>query len=62
MSGRLVEGAYLAVQMPESPLEGWNWSDWVYNPSSGQVIKQANPDQVLPYNYLIFGISRYQEH
>lgn len=61
MSGRLAEGAYVAVQMPEVPIEGWNWSDWIYTPDSGLVVKQAHPQQHLPYNYLVFGISRYQE-
>jgi len=61
MSGRLAEGAYLVIQMPESPLEVWNWRDWVYSPASGQVVKRANPTQILPYNYLMLGISRYQD-
>jgi hypothetical protein len=62
MSGCLAEGAYLVVQMPEMPREGWNWNDWFYTPNSGHVIKQTKPEQILPYNYLVFGISRYQEH
>ncbi len=60
LGARLAEGAYLAVQIPESFQPIWDWSEWVYNPASGQVVKKANPQQLIPYNYLVFSISRYE--
>ena len=55
---RLAEGAYLAVQIPDVV---WNWNEWVYHSASGQVVKRAAPEQPLPYNYLLFNVSRYEE-
>ncbi|MFX0197656.1 MAG: hypothetical protein ACFFCW_16170 [Candidatus Hodarchaeota archaeon] len=57
---RLAEGSYLAVQIPESYQTAWNWDEWVYNPSNGQVANKDNPTQLVPYNYLIFSVSRYE--
>jgi hypothetical protein len=56
---RLAEGSYLAVQIPEGLLSIWDWSEWVYNPNSGQVVNAADPAQLIPYNYLVFSISRF---
>jgi hypothetical protein len=55
---RLAEGAYLAVQIPDML---WEWDEWVYHPASGQVVKRANPKEILGYNYLLFNVSRYEE-
>ncbi len=60
MGGRLAEGAYLAVQIPESFQRIWDWNEWGYHPASGQVVNKTNPQQLIPYNYLVFGISRYE--
>jgi hypothetical protein len=57
---RLSEGSYLAVQIPETLQTVWDWSEWVYNPNTGRVVKQADPAQLIPYNYLVFSISRYE--
>lgn len=57
---RLAEGAYLAVQIPETLQTVWDWSGWVYDPGSGQVVERADPTQLIPYNYLVLGISRYE--
>lgn len=59
MGARLTEGAYLAVQVPESEQVVWNWDEWIYHMASGQVVKRADHQQVIPYNYLVFGVSRY---
>lgn len=58
----LAEGNYLAVQTPEDSLDmdGWDWNDWVYHPGSGQVVKRSDHRQVIPFNYLVFGVSRYE--
>jgi hypothetical protein len=56
---RLAEGAYLAVQIPEKEELDWDWGDWVYNPNGGRVVREDDPKQPIPYNYVIFGVSRY---
>ncbi len=57
---RLAEGSYLAVQIPETIQTVWDWSEWVYNPVNGRVVNKANPTQLIPYNYVVFSISRYE--
>jgi hypothetical protein len=56
---RLAEGSYLAVQVPEAEHAAWNWDDWAYHPPSGQVVSRADSLSLLPYNYLVFSISRF---
>ena len=56
---RLAEGEYLAIQTPEKQELVWDWDDWIYDRASGQVVNKANRRQLIPYNYLVFGISRY---
>src|SRR6266508_1489523 len=58
---RLAQGTYLAVQIPESMTTAWNWNEWVYDPSNGQVVNKADATQLIPYNYIMFGISKYDE-
>jgi hypothetical protein len=58
---RLAQGSYLAVQIPEHPTAAWNWNEWVYDPSNGHVVNKANPAQLIPYNYIMFGVSQYDE-
>ena len=64
VNGRLAEGSYLAVQIPEnqqnSQQASWNWQDWVYDPGRDQVVKRTDHQRLIPYNYLIFSISRYE--
>ncbi len=62
LQGRLVEGAYLAVQIPESFKAIWDWDEWVYLPKKGIVVKRDDQQELIPYNYLVFGVSRYEEH
>lgn len=57
---RLATGSYLAVQIPESLLVVWDWEEWVFNPAIGQVVHRDDPRQLIPYNYVIFGVSRYE--
>lgn len=57
---RLAEGSYLAVQIPESLQPVWDWNEWVYNLNTGQVTQKADPAQLIPYNYLVFSVSRYE--
>jgi hypothetical protein len=55
---RLALGSYLAVQVPESKRAVWDWDDWAYNPATGQVVRTADKSELLPYNYVVFGVSR----
>jgi hypothetical protein len=57
---RLAEGAYIAVQIPESLQSVWDWSEWEYNPANGRVVSKADSQQLIPYNYLVFSVSRYE--
>jgi len=57
---RLAEGAYLAVQIPETLQTVWDWSEWVYNPNNGHVVNATDTKQLIPYNYIVFGVSRYE--
>ncbi len=58
---RLAEGDYIAVQIPESMKLAWDWDEWVYDPSSGQVVNDYDRTELIPYNYIIFSVSRYEE-
>jgi hypothetical protein len=58
---RLAEGSYLVVQVPERLHTMWDWSKWMYSPSSGQVVNQDDPTQLIPYNFLVFNVSRFRE-
>ncbi|MDA2912520.1 hypothetical protein MYX77_00920 [Acidobacteriia bacterium AH_259_A11_L15] len=57
---RLAEGAYLAVQIPETLETVWDWSEWLYNPASGQVVNKDDNKRLIPYNYVVFSVSRYE--
>jgi hypothetical protein len=56
---RLAEGSYLAVQIPQSSLLIWDWNEWVFNRANGQVVSKVDPKQLIPYNYIIFGVTKY---
>ncbi|HEX6289863.1 MAG TPA: hypothetical protein VFZ66_11760 [Herpetosiphonaceae bacterium] len=60
MGARLAQGAYLAVQIPEQLQTVWDWSEWVYNPNNGQVVNKNNPAQIIPYNYIVFSVGKYE--
>lgn len=57
---RLAEGSYLAVQIPETFQTVWDWSEWVYNPANGQIVNTEDPTQLIPYNYVVFSVSRHE--
>jgi hypothetical protein len=57
---RLAEGSYLAVQIPETIETIWDWSEWVYDPNNGRVVNKDEPTLLIPYNYVVFGVSRYE--
>lgn len=59
MGAHLAEGVYIAVQIPETITRVWDWNDWVYDISTGHVVKDVDRNQLIDYNYIAFGISRY---
>jgi hypothetical protein len=54
---RLAEGSYLAVQIPGTLQAVW----YVFNLNSGQVVRRDDPTTMIPYNYLVFSVSRYED-
>jgi hypothetical protein len=57
---RLAQGSYVAVQIPEKDLVEWDWDKWVYNTKNGRIVKKTNKRQLIPYNYLVFSVSKYE--
>jgi hypothetical protein len=53
---RLREGSYIAVQVPENM--NWNWNEWVYDPKKGKIVDRIDNTTMIPYNYIVFSISR----
>jgi hypothetical protein len=58
---RLAEGSYLAVQIPAAAQLVWDWANWRLDAATGQVVNSAEPTRRLPYNYIVFSITKYQE-
>ena len=56
-SGR---GSYLVVRIPEAAERVWVWDEWVYRPNSSQVVSRGDEAQLIPYNFLVFSVSRYE--
>jgi hypothetical protein len=52
---RLAVGSYVAVQVPETFRRTWDWSEWAYETASGQIVNSRR--ELIPYNYIILGIS-----
>ena len=56
---RLAEGNYIAVQVPnETTL---NWDDWVFHRVRGAIVSKADHTASIPYNYVVFRITRYEK-
>ncbi len=59
MGCRLAEGNYIAIQVDDEI--AINWERWVYKPGIGAIVHKASDYETLPYNYVIFRVSRYEE-
>ena len=57
---RLAEGSYIAVQIPESLQTVWDWNEWVFQPNTGQIVGKDDAAALIPYNYIVFSVSRYE--
>jgi hypothetical protein len=55
---RLASGSYVAVQIPEGLATVWDWGEWVYLPSGGQIVHRDDYRRLVPCNYVVFSISR----
>jgi hypothetical protein len=60
MGARLAIGDYIAVQIPEKLQRVWSWDDWIYDPRNGLIVSHADPTKLIPYNYVVFGVSRFE--
>ncbi|MBI5250752.1 MAG: hypothetical protein HY912_14775 [Desulfomonile tiedjei] len=58
---RLAEGAYVVVQIPEEDQVVWDWKEWIYEPLLGSIVRKEEPTKLIPFNYVMFGISRYTD-
>jgi hypothetical protein len=56
----LREGAYVAVQIPPQLERAWDWSQWIYAPRLGEIVNGQDTTQRLPYNNIVFTVSRYE--
>jgi hypothetical protein len=55
----LAEGEYVVVQIPEKFERIWDWSEWAFDPLAGEIVSRADTQLLIPYNFIMFGISRY---
>jgi hypothetical protein len=59
--GRLAKGSYVVIQVPEQSVAMWNWREWLFDLSNGHIVNRYDPAELVPYNYIIFGVSEYIE-
>ncbi len=59
MGCRLAEGNYIAVQVSDEI--AIDWKRWVYKPDLGTIVRKTDSYEMLPYNYVIFCVSRYED-
>jgi hypothetical protein len=50
---------YIAAQMPSET--AIRWTDWQYDPQVGTIVSKKDSTESLPYNYVVFGVSRHPE-
>lgn len=60
MRAPLTIGSYLAVQIPETFHTVWDWGEWEYNSANGLVVNKSDHELLIPYNYVVFSISRWK--
>jgi hypothetical protein len=59
LGARLAQGDYIAVQVPIEVQTAWDWSDYAFNPRTGEIAR-TDDKQPIPYNYIAFGVSAYR--
>lgn len=60
LGARLAQGSDITVQIPEKQRKMWDWNQWVCDPTSGSIVKKDDAEALIPYNYIVFGISKYE--
>ncbi|MFT5821463.1 MAG: hypothetical protein ACI8ZM_002716 [Crocinitomix sp.] len=55
---RLKLGSYVAVQIPSNLKYNWDWTQWHFDASNGQITNKLNPTLKFDFNYIIFGIKK----
>ena len=60
MRPKLAEGSYIAVQIPEAVRSVWSWASWRYDPANGILVHAEDRGLLIPYNYFVLSVSRYQ--
>jgi hypothetical protein len=58
---RLREGAYIAVQIPQRMALAWDWAEWVYDVGNGHIVRRDDRQALVPYNYVVLGVTRQKE-
>jgi len=38
----------------------WDWEEWAYDPARGQVVSRKDRSHLIEYNYLVFGVDKYE--
>jgi hypothetical protein len=61
MGARLAEGDVIAVQIPETLVSVWDWSLWAYDRAQGRIVDRATRRTLIPYNYVAFSVTRYED-
>jgi hypothetical protein len=59
-SARLAQGSYIAVQIPEQQRLVWDWRQWAYDPTNMRIVNKNDNKALIPYNYIVFNVSRYE--
>lgn len=54
----LAEGSYVIIQIPEAQTFSWDWEEWTYDTGRDRIVRSARPSEALPYNYMIFSVTR----
>jgi len=58
---RLAKGSYVVVQIPDKLEFNWDWKNWHYDRSSGQIVQTgSSPRTLIPYNYIMFRVVEYE--
>lgn len=55
----LTQGEYIAVQVPS--ITAINWDDFVWDTRIGAIVSKEDQTVSLPYNYIIFRVTLYEE-
>lgn len=58
---RLAQGSYVAVQIPQKDQLEWDWKDWVYDPTKGYIVNEDDNKKLIPRNYVVISVSKYEE-